>query len=155
LRDQDLPAAAGRRNPRGSMNVDPHISLVRDHRFTGMHADPHADRPTFELCLRVARGRQRVRRAGESDEKRIALRVHLDTAVPAEGLAQDSTVLGQHVGVLVAELVQKSRRAFDVGEEKRSPSRTEAAARRNHALHARVRHGCERLRRRARRSRAA
>ena len=70
-------------------------------------------------CLRLARGFECARRGREGDEEGVALRVDLDAAVSLERVAQDAAVLGQRVRVaLRAELVEKPRRALDVGEEK-------------------------------------
>jgi hypothetical protein len=73
----------------------------------------------LELLLCLTRRRERSRRRRESDEERVALRVDLDAAVARERVAQDVTVLRELLAVpLGAELVQKSRRALDVREEK-------------------------------------
>ena len=63
--------------------------------------------------------RKRVRRAGERDEERVALRVHLDAAVPGERVPQHTPVLAQQLDVALSVLVQQPRRAFDVREQER------------------------------------
>jgi hypothetical protein len=52
-------------------------------------------------------------------EECVSLRLHLDAPVASELLAQRATVICQHVSVLVAELLEKPRRAFDVREQER------------------------------------
>jgi hypothetical protein len=54
----------------------------------------------------------------ERHEERIALRVDLYTAVTSERVPQQAPVLGEHVGVIIAELLQQARRPFDVAEQK-------------------------------------
>ena len=44
--------------------------------------------PSRSAACAVGRGGERVGRAREGDEERVALRVHLDAAVPRERLAQ-------------------------------------------------------------------
>ena len=44
-----------------------------------------------------------------------------------EGVAQHAAVLGQHVGVAIAELLEQLRRALDVGEEERDGAGREVA----------------------------
>jgi hypothetical protein len=51
------------------------------------------------------------------DEERIALSVDLLPTVVFEGRAEESAVIGKDLSVSLAELLEKSRRAFDVGEE--------------------------------------
>ena len=53
----------------------------------------------------------------KATKKGVALGVDLDAAVAGEGLPEDAPVLGERVGVGVAELVQQACRALDVGEE--------------------------------------
>ena len=74
--------------------------------------------PPLERILRRLRACDGVRGACEGDEEGVALRVDLDAAVSRERLAERAPVLGEHVGVPLAELVQEPRRALDVGEEK-------------------------------------
>ena len=116
---EHLPAVPGRGDPRRAMDVDPDVALVGDDRLARVEPHADADRPVVERRLAVGGGGERVRCARERDEERVALRVHLDAAVPRERLAQDAPVLGQQVRVPVAVLVQQPRRAFDVREEER------------------------------------
>jgi hypothetical protein len=85
LRQQDLSAVTRGRDARGAVHVDSDVSLVRQQRLAGVHTHPHPDRPV-ERRLHLPRRCERIRRPPERDEKRIALRVHLDAAVTGERL---------------------------------------------------------------------
>jgi hypothetical protein len=79
------------------------------------HPDAHLSIRERALGLR---GRRRcVHRARESDEERVALRIDLDAAVAGEGSAQDAAMLRQHLGIVLAELVQQPGRPLDIREE--------------------------------------
>src|SRR5205085_1149686 len=133
LRDEYLPAVAGGGDARSSHHVDPEVALVAEARFAGMephaHADGRAARPRMvaQPALRVDRRADRVARAWEREEERVALRVDLGPAVRRERLAHDPPVLPRDLGVVVAELLQQLRRAFDVGEGERDGSAGERA----------------------------
>ena len=81
----------------------------------------HLDRPVASASVIASAAATRSRRRGEGEEERVALRVHLDTAVrPNAGLADQRGGARQRLGVrLGAELVQQLRRALDVREEER------------------------------------
>ena len=70
-----------------------------------------------ECALRVDRCRNRVTRAGERVEERVALRVDLPAASDLERVADEAPLRGDDVAVPVAELVEQPRRALDVGED--------------------------------------
>jgi hypothetical protein len=108
---------AGGGDPRGAMNVDADVALVREQRLARVDAHAHADRPA-QGCLSFPGGLERVLRTCKSDEEGIALRVDLDATVSRERLAERAAVLRQHLGVAVAELTQQARRSLDVREEK-------------------------------------
>ena len=103
----------------------PDVPLFADHRLTRVQA--HADtqhrsvRPGVRGELSLGRDgcRDRVAGAPEREEERVTLCVHLDAVPVAEFLAEDSAMLGDHVGVLVAEPLQELGRALDVGEDER------------------------------------
>ena len=98
------------------MHVDADVPLVGHERLTRVHSHPHANRPRQRgLC--IACRCQRLGGAREHDEERVALRVHLHAVVPRESVTQDAAVLGEHLGVLVAQFVQQARRALDVREQ--------------------------------------
>ena len=60
--------------------------------------------------------------AREGDEEGVALCVDLVAAGLLEGAPQQALVLGEDLAVLVAQLLEQPRRAFDVGEEERDGS---------------------------------
>jgi hypothetical protein len=70
-----------------------------------------------ERSLRGDRGRDRFAGAPESDEERVPLCVDLVAAELREGGPQEPLVVGAHLAVPLAEALDESRRAFDVGEE--------------------------------------
>ena len=117
LRQEHLPAVPGGRDPRRPMHVEPDIAFVDQERLPRMQPHPHAHPAARKGCLRICSRRHSVRRAREDDEERVPLRVDLDSVVAAPGFSQDAVVLGQHVGVLVTDLLQQPGRALDVGEE--------------------------------------
>ena len=78
-----------------------------------------ADRPLRERSLRVGGRSQCVSGLYERDEERIALGVDLDPLMALKGLTQVPAVLGEDVGIRVAQFVEKPGGAVDVGEEQR------------------------------------
>ena len=105
------------RNASRTMHIDADVAVLGDERFSGVETHAHADRTIGERVTAFGRGRQRLPRLRERDEERVALRVHLEAAVPREGVTQHPPVLRQHLRVGVPELVQQPRRALDVGEK--------------------------------------
>ena len=75
------------------------------------------DTDFVQAILRLDRGRDGVRRSLEDDEERVAAGVEHDAIVSGDCGAHHAVVLGEETGVVVAELVQQSRGALDVGEE--------------------------------------
>jgi hypothetical protein len=108
---------AGTHDPRRPVDVEPRIALGRSDRLARVDAHPDPDRAVPQRLLSRRRGGERLFRAREAVEEGVALRVDLDTAMALEGFPQHTAVLGEDVGVAVAELVEQLRRAFDVGEE--------------------------------------
>ena len=123
LGEDDLPAVGGGGDPRGAVDVDADVALLRDDRLAGVQAHADADLAGLERLPRLRRRGDRLRGARERDEERIALRVDFDARVPRERLAQEAAVLGEEVGVRGPVLVEQPRRSLDVGEEKRDRSR--------------------------------
>jgi hypothetical protein len=56
--------------------------------------------------------------AGKDHEEAVALGVDFAPAVVRPRLAQEALVVGEHLGVAVAETLRQSGGAFDVGEQK-------------------------------------
>ena len=86
LRDQNLPAVAGGRDSRRTMDVYPDVALVRDQRFAGVQAHTHLDRTARQRLAPVGGRSERVRRLRERHEEGVTLRVHLDPPVTGEYL---------------------------------------------------------------------
>ena len=105
------------------MDAHADVALLPDPGLAGVQAHPHSDLDAFgprvrvEVALRRHRGPDRVLRAWEGDEERVALRVDLVAPVSRRGLADDALVLGKHFSVVRADLPEQLRRPFDVGEE--------------------------------------
>ena len=87
LGDDDLAAVRGGGDPRRAVDVYADVPLVGHERLAGVNAHPNPDRPGLERPLRVDRGGDGVGCPRERDEERVALRVHLDTAVSRVCLA--------------------------------------------------------------------
>ena len=120
LRQEHLPAVPGGGDPRRPVDVDADVALLGYDRLAGVEPHAHADRPAAERRLPVGGGRDRLGGARERDEERVALRVHLDAAVPCESLPQHTTVLAQQLARNASPmLVQQPRRPLDVREQER------------------------------------
>ena len=104
-------------HPCGAVDVHPHVLVVGDARLAAVDAHPHTDTDFVQAILRLDRGRDGVRRSLEDDEERVAAGVEHDAIVSGDCGAHHAVVLGKETGVVVAELVQQSRGALDVGEE--------------------------------------
>jgi hypothetical protein len=68
-------------------------------------------------------------RAPERIEERVALPVDLVSAGGLEDLAEQTPMVGDHIPVFVAELLQQASRALVVGEQE-----GDGAARKSHAV---------------------
>jgi hypothetical protein len=123
LREQNLAAVTRGSDPRRSVDIEADITLPGNHGLAAVDPDPDPDRTRLERVLPFLRGGDCVGRLTERDEEGIALRVHLDSAVAVERLAQHPAVLRQSLGVGVAKLLQELRRSLDVGEEERDRAR--------------------------------
>ena len=106
------------------MNREADVPLTRGRCLTGMNPDPDANlcavRPRFARKRALDRysRRDRVCRAAEGDEKRIALRVDLVAAMRRERLAEEHLMSSKQFTVVFAtEPFERSSRAFDVREQ--------------------------------------
>jgi hypothetical protein len=110
-------------DPLGAVNGETVVALAAERGLTGV--DPHAD--THLAVLGPGVGAQRllsgkcgangVASLPEAEEERIALRVDLRSSRLFEGAAEKALMIGENVGISVAEPPHKRRRAFDVGEK--------------------------------------
>src|SRR5262249_31402231 len=138
-REEHLAAVCGMGDPRALVQAQAVIALVADLGLTGVETHPHAAlgalRPVVlrqrALCL-DCRG-DGVASAREGVEEGVALRVHLAASVLGEGDAQQATVVGEQVAVLLPELLQQAGRALDVGEEHRDRAGGERRRHRTHS----------------------
>jgi hypothetical protein len=118
-RDEDLPTMPRRRDAGRSVDVRSDVALLGDVRRPGVDPHAHADRSGRKHLLRFGGGGKRGRRGGERDEEGVALRIYFDPAVADKRLTQGAAMLGQRVCVSIGtQLLQKPRRALDVGEDK-------------------------------------
>ena len=62
-------------------------------------------------------GEQRLTRARERDEERIALRVDLVAAVGVERLPEQALMVAEHRAVVVPQPLHQPRRSLDVREQ--------------------------------------
>jgi len=117
-RENNLTAVGSSGDARSAVHLETHVALAGDQRLSRMDPDAHADRtiakPVADLGCRSGRGAC----SAERREERVALRVNLDTRVPAQGSPDDNAVGGEEFCILIAVLVEKPRRTIDVGEEK-------------------------------------
>ena len=115
-REQDLAAVPGRADPRRAVDVDPDVALLADDGLAGVDAHPDAQlgpvRPA--RASRAPAGRRRPRRPrrarGRSSRRtrRPACRAPRPPRAPKR-LADDAPVLGERVGVPVAEPLRAGR----------------------------------------------
>jgi hypothetical protein len=85
-----------------------------------VEAHAHLQGSARERLLCVGRSLKCARRRGERNEERVSLRVHLDSAVPRDGVANEAPMLRERFRVSVGtELVEELRRALDVREQER------------------------------------
>jgi len=103
---------------RSAVHVETDVALVGDQRLARVDPDAHAERTIARAVADLGCGRGRGACPAERREERVALRVDLDTRVPAQASPDDDAVGGEELRILVPVLVEKPRRAVDVGEEK-------------------------------------
>ena len=127
-REQHLPSVAGGRNTSGLVNAEPDVAILADARLARVQPHPHLDLDPVgpgvrgEITLSIDCRCDSVLASLEGDEERVALGVDLPAVVCRERGSQDALMLGEHVAVDAAQLLQQLGRAFDVGEEKRDGS---------------------------------
>ena len=114
---QHLPTMPRRGNPRRTMHLHADVARLTQRDLTRVHTHPHSDTRRSQRLLRRGRGGKRVRRPRKRHEERIASRVDLDPAVRSPRLPAHTMMLRKKSPVcLHSELVEKTRRPFDVGE---------------------------------------
>ena len=111
---------AGGADPRGAMDVDADVALLPDDGLAGV--DAHADaelrpvRPVVaaSACWAATAAATASFARAEAVEERVALRVDLLAPARAERLADDAAVIGERIGIPVAEPLEQLGRAGDV-----------------------------------------
>ena len=127
-RDEDLATAAGARDARCPMHVEPDIGAAAEQPLPGMqphsHADPGALRPRLggEAALGIDGGGEGLRRAVEDDEKRVTLGQDLGAVMGLPGASPDLTMTLQERRPTGPQRLRQARRALDVGEQERDGS---------------------------------
>src|SRR5436190_20028857 len=128
LGQQDLPAMSGLADPRRAMDIEAEVALRAHRRPTGVHADSNLELDTFRpvvLAERLLSGDRGVGcsvRLGEDDEELVAAPIDHLTTARRDGVAQQTTVVVEDGLVVVAELMDETRRPLDVREEQRDCS---------------------------------
>src|SRR5262249_10266597 len=112
-------------DPCAATETDAVEALLVDRRLAGVQ--PHANLALdavgpFVRCepaLRLDRGQSRVTGAGEREEERVSLVVHLAPVVYRDGVAEDLALAREQLAVPLSQLAHELRRALDVGEQHR------------------------------------
>src|SRR5713101_5387371 len=125
VRNDDLAAVRGRRDPRGVMNIDADVLIADEWRFAGVEANPDADRfiprPRLggEFTLRLGGCAARVQGALEHAEKRIAFGAQFPAVAACERRTQNLVMNHLRLHVALAELLHQLSRSLDIGEKER------------------------------------
>src|SRR5690348_2808489 len=115
----------GRGHTRSVVDVEADVLLTDERRLARVHTDANANRLAVrplvarELALGLRRRPAPVDRRLEDAEEGVALGPQLAAVGSAERLAQDRVMLDLRLHIPVAELLHETRRALDVGEQKR------------------------------------
>ena len=125
---------ARRADARGAVDVDADVALLADDRLAGVEA--HADAkllPSGQACAASARcaatAAATASRARSKQKKNASPCVSISWPPRRERVADDPPVLGEGVGVAVAELLEQLGRALDVGEHEGDRAAVQRASR--------------------------
>ena len=131
LTGQDLPTVGRGADPSGVVHVGSPVVAIGDAGLAGVDPHTHArlgpGRPGV-LGQRPLRGDCGVESGpglGEGDEERVALGADLHPAMARPDRAQQPVVLGEERAVVVAQRVEQTGGALDVGEQHRHRARGE------------------------------
>src|SRR2546421_2555989 len=131
LGKQDLPAMASAHDAGSAMHIQTHVAVRGTLWFTGVqahaHAHKHVLRPGMrgEGALHLHRCTDRLAGASEGHEEAISLRVDLVAAARMERGTHQGSILLQHVGVALAQVLKQPGRPLDVAEEERDGAHRE------------------------------
>ena len=124
VRDEHLAAVCRGADSRSSVDADPDVPLGCGNRLGGVDPHPDPDLPAIRPGVRakpalgVDRRAHRIIGTVEGDEEGIALGVDLDPAGCGDALANQPSMLLQHLPIAFRpDLTEQPGRAFDVGEE--------------------------------------
>jgi hypothetical protein len=115
---EDLAATPAGGDPSGAVDVDADITVVNHKRLARVETHADANRDTTKCGLGLKRRRSGVACPSKHVEERVALRVHLGSAVAGARGAQETPVLHKRLRVtLRPEIAKQPRRPFDVSEK--------------------------------------
>ncbi|HEX2027190.1 MAG TPA: hypothetical protein VHF25_04245 [Nitriliruptorales bacterium] len=107
-----MPGSGDARRP---VDVQPDVVVTTEPALAGVQPHPDSDRSCLgprlggQSPLDLHGGAHRGRGAGEHHEEGVAFGADLHAAGPAHRLANDDTVLVQHLGEAVTERLQQPR----------------------------------------------
>src|SRR3989440_9027427 len=120
FRDEYLAAMRRAGDPGGAVDIEAEVLVTDERRLPGVQPDAHLNAPSLgpgmrlQSLLRRRRAAEGIQRAAEHDQEGVALGAELLAARLGQRLAKHRVMGEQHVGVAVAELLDESRRAFDI-----------------------------------------
>ena len=123
LRHEHLAAVCGAGDPGGAVDIEAEVFVTDERRLASVQPDAHLNASSLGPGMRLQRELRRrratagIQRATENDEERVALGAQLVAAMLGQGFAEHRVMGEQHVGVALAELLDESRRAFDIAEK--------------------------------------
>ena len=117
---EHLPAVPGGRDPRRPMHVEPHVPLVGPERLARVQPHPHPHRAAAQARACASAAAATASDARAKATKKASPCVSTSTPlVPPPGVSQRAAVLGKHLRIPVAQLLEQPRRTLNVGEEER------------------------------------
>jgi hypothetical protein len=109
VRDEDLPAVAGRGDSCGAVHIEPDVVPIAQDALTGVKADPYADHVSFrpgvtsKAPLGLDCGTKRPCRRREGGKEGVAYGLNLGAATGSDRLSENPIVLGEETGVRLTD----------------------------------------------------
>ena len=134
-RHDHLPSVSRRADPRGDDDIRPEVTLFSELGLTRMDPDSKpvrrlvGPRLRCERTLHLGCGSDRVTRPRERKKDPVARPVDLGSVVDTRCLADELAHACTRRPEALPELIQKTRRAFDIGEEQGHRPRRQRARR--------------------------